>query len=318
MRNRMNRIVLGALIPAAAAVACGPAFGQTQGTGQAIVTVLPKHDKEMAPNVTEQDLQQVKVNGKQVKVTSWQSLRSQQNPVELVILIDDAARSSLGRQLDDIQAFVRSLPPNVKAAIAYMENGRAVFAGPLSANHDQVLSALHLPAGVPGVDASPYFCLSDLAQKWPSQDRDARREVVMVTDGIDYYYRRYDPEDPYVQSAIKDSVRAGLVVYSIYWENQGRMDRTLYGNDTGQNLLTEVDEATGGSNFWQGVGNPVSFQPYFDELTRRLQNQYEVSFNAPVGGKPDVASFKLKLTAPGADVTAPQEVLLVPAGTAER
>ena len=32
-------------------------------------------------------------------------------------------------------------------------------------------------------------------------------------------------------------------------------------------------QATGGKSFWQGMGNPVSFQPYFEELTRRLRNQ---------------------------------------------
>ena len=36
----------------------------------------------------------------------------------------------------------------------------------------------------------------------------------MVTDGVDYYELRFDPEDPYVQAAIKDSAKAGLVVYA--------------------------------------------------------------------------------------------------------
>jgi len=53
----------------------------------------------------------------------------------------------------------------------------------------------------------------------------------MVTDGIDNYERRFDPEDPYVQAAIADSVRARLVVYAIYFQVQGLADRTLYGNN---------------------------------------------------------------------------------------
>jgi hypothetical protein len=306
---------------AAGLLAATPGFAQgseDEGHGQAIVTVVPKHNGEAAPNVTQRDIQSIKVNGKAVKVTGMESLRGQQNGVELVILIDDAARSSLGRQMDDIQQFVRSLPPNVKVGIGYMENGRAAMSGPLTADHDQVLRGLHLPAGVPGIDASPYFCLSDLAKNWPSQDRSSRHEVVMITDGIDYYYRRFDPDDPYVQAAVTDSVRAGLVVYSIYWENQGRIDRSIYGNNAGQSLLTEVDEATGGRNFWEGIGNPVSFQPYFDELNRRLQNQYEVGFTAPLKDKPQVETFKLKLTAPGSDVESPQQVLVVPGGTAQK
>ena len=315
----MKKPVLATFVALTGLLAAVPAIAQSApagGEGTAVVTVLPKHKGEMAPNVTQRDVQTMKVGGKTAQVTNWQAFRN--GPVELVILIDEGARSSLGTQINDIQKFVTSLPPNVKTAIAYMSNGQAVFSGPLTSDHDQVLKALRLPQGIPGIDASPYFCLSDLAKHWPSQDRDVRREVVAITDGIDYYYRRYDPDDPYVQAAITDTVRAGIVVYSIYWKNIGRFDNTFYGNDTGQNLMDEVTQATGGTNFWQGVGNPVSFSPYFDELTRRLNNQYEVSFTAPLNGRPQVENFDLKLTAPGASVDAPKEVIVVPQTNAAR
>ena len=120
--------------------------------------------------------------------------------------------ADLGTQLETIGSFVKKLPPNVKTAIAYMQNGQAIFAAPLSADYTQVLHALHLPAGSAGSSASPYFCLSNLAKHWPSQDQAARREVIMVSDGVDPYAMRYDPDNPYLQAAISDSVRARLVV----------------------------------------------------------------------------------------------------------
>jgi len=287
------------------------------GQGQAVVTVLPKHDGELPASVTNQDLA-VKVNGKNAKVTKWKQYENPGNSLELVLLIDSSARASLGRQTGDIEQFIKSLPPNVTAAIAYMENGRAVFAAPLSADHMQVLSALHLPGGGAGSSVSPYFCLSDLAKNWPSKDPEARREVVMVTDGVDNYDRRFDPEDPYVQSAIADSVRARLVVYSIYWLNQGRADSTQSANNAGQNLLAAVTQATGGKSFWEGMGNPVSFAPYFDELTRRFRNQYELGFTSSLGNKPEVETLKLKLSAPGTEVDTPQQVLVIPAAPAPK
>lgn len=315
----MKNSGLAAFLAVTGLLAPAPAIAQSAGAageGTAVVTVLSRHKGEMAPNVTQRDIQAMKVGGKTAQVTSWQAFRN--GPVELVVLIDEGARSSLGTQMNDIQGFVQSLPPNVKAGIAYMSNGQAVFSGPLTSDKSQVLKSLRLPQGIPGIDASPYFCLSDLAKHWPSQDRDARREVVAITDGIDYYYRRYDPDDPYVQAAITDTVRAGIVVYSIYWKNIGRIDNTFYGNNTGQNLMDEVTQATGGANFWQGVGNPVSFSPYFDELTQRLNNQYEVAFTAPFNGRPQVENLDLKLTAPGASVDAPKEVVVVPQTTAAR
>jgi hypothetical protein len=289
-----------------------PLSAQTMGQGQVVVTVLPKVEGQPLPSsVTQQDLA-VKVDGKNAKVTRWAPFQAPDNRIEVVLLIDGAARESLGRQMNDIAEFVNNLPPNVKAAIAYMENGQAVFTAPLSSDHAQVLKNLHLPGGF--ADPSPYFCLSELAKHRPGQDPAARREVVMVTDGVDGYERQYDPEDPYVQTAVNDATRARLVVYAIYWMNQGRADQTMYANNAGQNLLAQVTQATGGKSFWQGMGNPISFQPYFEELTRRLRNQYELGFNAPLNGKPEVEEMKLKLHAPGTEIDAPEKVLMVPAG----
>jgi hypothetical protein len=179
-----------------------PSSAQSDGQGQAVVTVLPKAEGQPVPaSVAQQDLA-VKINGKNAKVTHWAQFEAPNNQIELVLLIDGASRTSLGREMSDIAAFVNGLPPNVKAAIAYMENGQALFATPLTSDHEAVLKGLHLTGGISGVSASPYFCLSNLAQRWPRQDMAARREVVMVTDGVDDYARRFDPDDPYVAAAI--------------------------------------------------------------------------------------------------------------------
>ncbi|HEV2485201.1 MAG TPA: hypothetical protein VGT08_06690 [Terracidiphilus sp.] len=299
------------LMALAALLVSAPVSAQSLSQGQAVVTVLPKVDRQLPSSVTQQDLA-VKVNGKNAKVTHWAPFQAPENKIELVLLIDGAARNSLGRQMGDIAAFIQSLPPNVKAAIAYMANGQAIFVAPLTTDHEMILRNLHLPGGIPGIEASPYFCLSNLAKNWPGQDPEARREVVMVTDGVDNYERQYDPNDPYVEAAIEDATRARLVVYAIYWMNQGRADQTENANDAGQNLLMQVTQATGGKSFWQGMGNPVSFQSYFEELNRRFRNQYELSFTGPVNGKPDVEEMKLKLHAPGTEIDAPQRVYMVP------
>jgi hypothetical protein len=211
-------------------------------------------------------------------------------------------------QLKDIANFIKGLPPDAEAAVAYMEYGRAVLAGPMTTDHAALVRELHIPTqGMPGVSASPYFCLSDLAKHWPATGAHARREVVMVTDGVDDYEPHYNPEDPYVQAAIEDSVRAHLIVYSIYWRDQGRFDRTGYSAMDGQNLLAQLTEATGGNSYWEGFGNPVTLVPYFDNIDRRIHNQYELDFMAPGNGKPQIANLKLKLSAP-AKVDAPQQV----------
>ena len=131
-----------------------------------------------------------------------------------------------------------------------MENGRAVLSGPLSADHAQVLSGIHMQGDLSG--NSPYFSLSDLAQHWPSTERGVRREVVLVTNGMDPFNPRYDGDDVYVDAAIADSARAGLVVYSIYWSSRNGTNASSLNGASGQNYLAQLTQATGGYSYWYG------------------------------------------------------------------
>ncbi len=125
-----------------------------EGQGRAVVTVMDGH--EVPGGIPQQSLQ-LKVDGKQSSVTGWTPL-GPQSKVELVVLIDDGARTSLGTQLSDIAKFIQTLPPNAKVAVAYMINGRAAFSAPLSSDRSAVERQLHLPmAGMPGISASPVF-----------------------------------------------------------------------------------------------------------------------------------------------------------------
>lgn len=305
-----------AALPFSAAI-LPPAFAQTTDgvSTKTIITVLPK-GSEQAPNITPQDLK-VQVNGRSVQTDTVTPMRGDRAGLELVILIDSGARTSLGRQLGDISDFVKSLPPTTEVGIAYMANGRAQFDQPLTADKNRALQSLRLPAGPAGVSASPYFCLSDLAKNWPSHNTDNRREVIMITDGIDPYEVRFDPNNPYVNSAIKDAIRAGVVVDALYWHDQGLASRNGFTASGGQSLLTLTTQATGGRFYYQGLGNPVSFAPFLDELKKRMQNQYELGFTVPAKKKPDVQTLKVRLMMPGVKMDSPN-LIYVPAVSTEQ
>ena len=302
-RSRMGKTIFASWIFVAALLLTVNGFAQDEkagGQGQAVITILAKHN-EVAPTVPPQDVS-AKVNGKDSAVTGWQPFKGANDSLELVVLIDSGARN-IGRQLDEIAHFIQNQGPDTKVAVGYMQNGRTVMAGPLSTDHKQASSELHLPAGP---TTNPYFSISDLAQNWPSQDRRARREVVLLSDGVDPENRRFDPEDPYMEAAVKDSVKAGLVVFSIYWHTgPGGEDSTT---DGGQSLLSELTQATGGISYWSGSGNPVSFQPYFEDVMKRLDNQYGIEFKARLDHKPGVETLRLKVEGIGLEVTAPQQV----------
>ncbi len=297
----------------AALLATGtPASAQNEGPASAttIVTVLPKRGDAVVP-VPESSLE-VKVNGKKVTPTAWQPYG--QGEVQLVLLIDNSARTSFGRNLDDLAQFIQALPPNVAVGIAYMQNGAAIFGGPMSTDHAAEARLLHLPGGSPGSNASPYFCLQDLAKRWPAPLSAARREVLMITDGVDEYNLRYDPEDPYVHAAIDAANRAGLVLFSIYYRDQGRLGRSFYETNAGQNYLFQVADATGGNVYYEGLINPVSFQPFLMDLTRRLQNQYELGVPVTPQKKANFDDLKIKTDVSGVNVRAANRVVVPAVG----
>jgi hypothetical protein len=285
-----------------------PALGQArqEASAKTIITVLPKHS-EQTPSIEPQNVK-VKVAGKSVETQSVTPLRGDRAGLELVVLIDSGARTSLGRQLSDISNFIKSQPPTTQVAIAYMSNGRAIFEQPFTSDKAQALNALHLPAGSVGSSASPYFCISDAAKNWPSRSTQNRRELIVITDGIDPYEVRFDPSDPYVNAAINDAIRAGVTVDALYWHSMGRASRVGWLASGGQSLLAMVTENTGGNLYYQGLGNPVSFDPFLREISKRLENQYEIGFTAPAKQKTQVESLNVKLEVPAVKLTAPHLV----------
>src|SRR3954451_13389945 len=99
----MKRIAMTMTLAAGALMAAVPALSQNEneGRGQAVVTVLPAHDDAQPARVSAQDLA-IKVNGKDSTITNVQPLRGQNDRLELVVLVDSGARSSIGTQLNEI------------------------------------------------------------------------------------------------------------------------------------------------------------------------------------------------------------------------
>jgi hypothetical protein len=282
-----------------------PLSAQETNTASAIVTVISK-SAEDGTTVPKQAIS-VYENRKLQEVAGWVPLRGERSGLQLVVLLDDSSRGNLGLQLNDIRSFVTGLPPTTQVAIGYMRNGAPNLVQNFSSDHAQVVKSLRLPQGIQSINGSPYFCLSDLAKHWPGGDANVRREVIMVTDGVDRYSGgRFDPEDPYVQAAVSDAQRAGIIVYSIYFRGAGRLDRNLMVTDGGQNYLTMVSDSTGGKVYLEGFGNPVSFAPFLSDIQRKLQNQYELSFVSTA--KPGLQSIRVKTSQPNTSLEFPSRV----------
>jgi hypothetical protein len=299
-----------------------PAIAQSGAPAQTVVTVVPKSGTQ-APPVAREQLQ-VSLNNKSSQITDWVQLRGEHAGLQLVILIDNSARAGLSLQYADLKNFIQHLPEGAEVGLAYMQNGSAIMAQNLTPDHKLAADALRLPSGPAGSSGGPYFCLSSLVKNWPSGntpgDTGVRREVLMITDGVDLYNgRRYDPSDPYVAAAILDAQRAGVLVHSIFYKNVGRAESGEFTQSGGQNYLIQVAAGTGGKAYWQGFGNPVSFVPFLDDLQTRLANQYELGIlAAKPGNKTALQPLKVKTTAPGIKIDAPSSIVVPGSESASR
>ena len=282
-----------------------PLTGQETSNARAVVTVNSK----AAEDVTTVPRQTMSVfeNRKLQDVTGWVPLRGERSGLQLVVLMDDSSGGNLGLQLNDIKSFLAGLPPTTQVAIGYMRNGTPNLVQNFTSDHAQAAKALRLPAGIGGSNGSPYFCLSDLVRHWPGGDSNVRREVIMVTDGVDRYSgARFDPENPYVRAATSDAQKAGVIVYSIYYRGAGRLDRSALVTDGGQNYLTQVSGDTGGKVYLEGFGNPVSFAPFLSDIQRKLQNQYELTFVSTA--KPGLQNIRVRTSQPNTTLQWPARI----------
>ncbi len=298
--------------PALSAQSEGPGTGSAEGAGAGtVVTVVPKKGGE-AMQAVPQSAVHAKVLGKDAPVTEWRHYTGQgtRPDLQLVVLIDDSARTSLSLHQKELADFINQQPPTTEVGVAYMRNGTAQFAAPLSTDHAKVAGSLRMTSAVPGASSSPYFALSDLLKRWPEHSPDVRREVVMITDGVDRYAGlRYDPNSPYINNTIRDLVRNEVVVYSIYYRDAGFADRTAAGVDSGQNYLTQLSQAIGGEFFYQGFSNPVNFTPYLQEINRKLANQYELRVTPPPNAK-NVVNLRVQVSAPNTRTQAAEQIFV--------
>lgn len=257
---------------------------------QALVAVEAR--SAAPPNATDVA---VTVDGHKVPLNSWAPVTP--GTTQVALLIDDGLRESVGQNLSTIKAFLRGLPPGVEVLVGYMQNGRVVQAQPFTRDHVAAAAAVRLPQGSAGESASPYFCLSDFVKHWPGNggvDPNAPPEiqrertnakarfVLMITNGVDPYNGSTsitNQDSPYVSAATTDAKRAGVAVYSIYFGGAGIGGPSA--SLSGQSYLEEVTQGTGGRNYYEGTGNPVSFDPFLKKFSQALASTYVAGFEVP-------------------------------------
>lgn len=272
---------------------------QPEPTAQALISI---ESKDPAP-VKASDIN-IKVNNKKSDLTSLVNVPAAQ--VAVAILIDDSLRAAIGTQIGDIRKFIQSLPTGTAVLVGYMQDGDVAVAKNFTLEHDDAANAVRIPLGQRGLNASPYFCISEFAKRWRAAPGQAHI-MLAITDGVDPYNGSVSPmnqDSPYVQTAVRDAQRAGIPVYSIYYTDAGI--RGGAASFSGQSYLAQLAEGTGGQAFYQGTGNLVSMAPFLADFQRAINQTYIATFPAPTGK--DLVRFKADTKLRKTKVHAPEDV----------
>jgi hypothetical protein len=265
-----------------------------QQSGSLIVTVEPK-DHEPLPVLQRDDIS-VEVDRKPARVVSWTRLTGDVAPLQIYIAIDDAESTDLAIQFGDLKDFINSQPSTTEIGIAYLRYGAAEIVQAPTADHARAARALRLPVGELGIDASPYLGVEDLIKKWTPVP--ARREMLLISSGVDPYYQSPDSFDPYLQEAIETAQKAGIAASSIYYSRAGHFGHSFLRVTWGQNYLSMLDEELGGEFYGQGTGDPVALKPFLNEFSSWLGQQYLLTIADSDSGKAELKPVRVSSTKP--------------------
>jgi hypothetical protein len=215
-----------------------------------------------------------------------------------------------------------------------MSNAAVNVAQNFTADHELAVKALRLPRGTLSTMDSPYLSLISLVKGW--QQQNVRREVLMVTDGIDRLrgeqpmasglgpnprtqnsrmgpnygpvYHSMPTMTPDVNSASEISQRYNVLVYSLYSPGVGRAARSSWDLQIGLSGLTKLADETGGDCFSLGTSNAVTFKPYLERLQKLFDNQYYVVFQPIPGKKAGLQRVNLSTEVSNSEIAAPDNV----------
>ena len=304
----INRMVAGAMLCASISfpLFAGQPGGPIPGVPtNVVVTLEPKRGKSV-PNIEQQDIT-VRQGKDQRPVTGFTPLGKADT--QLMLLIDDSARGTFDTEISTLKEFIIGLPANYEIAVGYMRNGMTQVTANFTRDHNAAAQGIRVALGPGGADVSPYDSLTDAISKWPAPGAQ-RKEIIMISSGIEGLGGGYTSDNPYVNAGINSAVKAGVVVYSIYSPSVGHFGHSYWRNTWGQNFLSQLSDETGGESYYIGFGSPVSFKPYLDQFLAAQEHQYSLTFVARPEPKSGLQPIRVSIDTKDASIAAPDRVFV--------
>lgn len=270
-------------VPAAldmAAQASGERGRQQVRTVSIPISIFSK--KELTESQTEEYIEAerliVREDNEEQTILSIRSVTDA--PLSLAVLVQDDLSSEFNLQIRDLKTFIRALPRGSRVMVAYVSGGslqiRQKFTDDLVKAADSLRIVVSSSSASP---RNPYDGVVDALNRFDALPA-GRRAILLVSDGVDI---STGIDTTPVQSldldrAILRAQRKSVAVFSIYsptilTENAG--SRLIL---SGQGSLQKLSDETGGRAFFQGSIAPISFLPFFRDLSKLLNRQFLLSY----------------------------------------
>ena len=202
-------------------------------------------------------------------------------PLALAILIQDDVSSSFNLQIRDLQKFIRNLPRGSRVMIAYLRGGTLQVRQKFTDDLERAAGSIRIVASSSAVaPRNPYDGVIDALNRFDALPA-GRRAILLISDGLDVsggLAGSTPGQSLDLERAITRSQRRSVAVFSFYSPASltERGDARLVLN--GQGSLARIADETGGRAFFQGSVAPVSFEPFFRDLTLLLNRQFLLSY----------------------------------------
>ena len=196
-------------------------------------------------------------------------------PVNIAVLIQDDLVSRVGNELGRTRQFIEQLPAGSRVMVGYVTSGTLQVRQPFTEDLAQAAKSLRAVAGSSAASPyNPYVEVREALKQFPTDGRNAN-VLLLVSDGLDLS-RGTDFSSVVgsvdLAAAAREAQRRGVAVYSFYAPTY-LSDSSRMAASFGQSSLNRLSEETGGRAFTQGFGY-VSFDPYFDHLSRALNDRF--------------------------------------------
>ncbi len=210
------------------------------------------------------------------------SIRSVSNTsLSLCVLVQDDLSSSVNLQLKDLAEFIRGLPQGSKVMVAYLRGGSMQIRQKFTSDLDKAARSLRIVlSSASAAPRSPYDGVIDALKRFDGLPT-GRRAILLLSDGLDTsngFSGSSPGQSIDLDRAILKAQRRSVAVYSFY----SSATYTETGNhilvNNGQGSLSRISRQTGGRAFFQGTFTPISYVPFFKDLSMALNRQFALTY----------------------------------------